>query len=293
MITQHVIRIIDHLVILGERAKIWLTTLIFAQLFLTAFSLPLVVWWGLPISLLTILGNIIFNPCIILFLACSLCLFFCELFSLPSFPFAWCLERLTDAWLWLIAQGTRHALIALPKPHGCLLILMACIPLWIMYVCAHRRQRGITLFVMYLLSVSFLLKFFVIKNSALTVPYGTRSVQLVTQGKRCCIIDTQGILRCGEHNRSWVDFTLRPVLVSKLGRLTCDGIVLLKPTEKQISAAYALAERVKASVIIIPQEAHIKFASRFEHMRYVRLKGVPAQNLQNAGTESLHALFRH
>lgn len=236
----------------------WFIKLLFAQLFLTTFSLPIILWWGLPISALTVVGNIIFNPFIALFLLFSTLLFFCELAYLPSAAIVWALEKLTDAWLWLVAQGSHAALFALPKPPVIILLGIAAISLGIMYYFRHAPKRGILAFALFLLLLTGSLKLMLVpKIYSCEVPYGSsgsRNMILVADEACCCLFDTFGVLRAGNNN-SWVDFTLRPLLVTTLGRTTCDVIIVMRPTPARLRAACEIAQRTHAQLLVVPESA--------------------------------------
>ncbi len=71
------------------------------QTFLTLLSLPILVEWGLAVSLASFLGNCIFAPFISVYLALSFFIFFTELCGLPNFLFILALEKVTYLWVWL------------------------------------------------------------------------------------------------------------------------------------------------------------------------------------------------
>lgn len=250
-----IVQSIDRLKSYGHAVSDWFIKILFAQLFLTTFSLPILLWWGLPLSGLTVIGNIIFNPCIGLFLFFSTLLFFCELVYLPSWPLVFALEKLSDVWLWLVAQGSRHALIALPRPGTFVLLAIAAISLCIMYHFCHRQKQGIVWFLAFLLTLGCCLRWFLVpQTTAVALPYGSRALWVVSEGKRSFLFDAQGVLRPGNQTRSWADFTLRPYLVTTLGRVTCDAIVVMQPTAVRLQAAVELAYKIKATYVVVPAE---------------------------------------
>src|SRR5579862_7575785 len=86
------------------------------QLFLSLVSLPILASWGLPISLMSPIGNVIFSPLLTLFLLLSSIIFFCELFCIPNEFFVWLLELVSQVWRWGLSCTYGSALIACKKP---------------------------------------------------------------------------------------------------------------------------------------------------------------------------------
>ena len=54
----------------------WLTNFALVQLFLTLISLPILIAWGLPISCISPIGNMIYNPLLCIFTVYRTALFF-------------------------------------------------------------------------------------------------------------------------------------------------------------------------------------------------------------------------
>jgi beta-lactamase superfamily II metal-dependent hydrolase len=94
------------------------------QLFITLISLPFLIWWGLPLSLASPLGNLIFAPFLTLFLLLSSIIFFCELFYIPNNLLIILLEHITHFWLAICQMGSRSWLIALKKPSLIIILLI-------------------------------------------------------------------------------------------------------------------------------------------------------------------------
>src|SRR5260370_32295969 len=69
------------------------------QLFISFISLPFLIGWGLPISLLTPVSTLIFGPFLTCFLLISSLIFFLKLFYVPNAALVSCLELITSVWL--------------------------------------------------------------------------------------------------------------------------------------------------------------------------------------------------
>jgi len=116
-------------IIAGE----WLATGIYSQLFLLLVSWPILLWWGLPISLLALVGNIVFSPIITLFLMLCALLFFTELTGLPNGAFIFLLETLSDWWVGLLGWGSPGFLFKYHCPSVWLLLGMVGSALVVIY----------------------------------------------------------------------------------------------------------------------------------------------------------------
>src|SRR5438445_4320197 len=93
------------------------------QLFISFISLPFLIGWGLPISLLTPFSTLIFGPFLTCFLLISSLIFFLELLYLPNALFIWLLELVTSIWLACLNLEQRAWLIGFTKPPIIVLIL--------------------------------------------------------------------------------------------------------------------------------------------------------------------------
>lgn len=85
------------------------------QLFLTACSLPILVGWGLPLSLICPIANLLFSPFLIIFLLCSTIIFFLEILRLPNQLFIFLLEKITYCWELLLNWASIWYLCSLPQ----------------------------------------------------------------------------------------------------------------------------------------------------------------------------------
>ncbi len=104
------------------RLAYYLTHYIQIQLFITLMSLPVLMWWGLPFSLMSFVGNLIFSPIIVAFLTLSSLIFMTELASIPNYYLVWSLEKVTTVMTTLLSYGSKNWLVAFPKLNSVFLI---------------------------------------------------------------------------------------------------------------------------------------------------------------------------
>jgi hypothetical protein len=238
-----------------EKIWIWTQELLAAQFFLSLFSWPILLWWGLPLSWLTLLGNLFFNPFIMVFLLFSVFLFFFELLGLPSGIWVFLLEQLTSLWLWLVAWGSHRALVAFPCPPAWFLALMPLGAVTIAYSWRKFLLKRTVLLGLFLFCMGIFLKLlFVASPGIYSVSAGQRSLRFVYTGDQAFLIDQDAVLRNGGGLISWVDFKLRPFLVKKFGLTSCDALIIMRPTQARLKAAAVVARRLRIPVIMVPAE---------------------------------------
>ncbi len=135
------------------------------------------------------------------------------------------------------------------------MVAVAACALWIMYHFSHNQKSGVFAFSLFLLTLGVGLRYGVVPNKTLLpVPYGSRSVVLVAADSKCFLFDVHGVLRPGNQSSSWSDFTLRSELVTMLGRISCDAIVVMRPTQARLQAACEIAQKIKTTYIVVPAE---------------------------------------
>src|SRR5438552_892464 len=88
----------------------------YLQFFLMLISLPILISWGLPISLTTIFGNFFFTPFLTLFLLLSSLLLFFEIAHIPNYFIAYLLDFITRVWYFLLTFDKKYWLIGFAKP---------------------------------------------------------------------------------------------------------------------------------------------------------------------------------
>lgn len=117
-----------------------LLTFLHTQLFITLISLPLLLSWGLPISIATIVGNLLFAPVLSATLLLGSLIFFGELVSLPTSFLTTILEWITHAWFNILNQGSPSWLYSAPQPSPAALLLILTATLLIIH-CRALKNR--------------------------------------------------------------------------------------------------------------------------------------------------------
>lgn len=95
------------------RLKKYFLGFIKIQLFITLVSFPILAAWGLPISLMTLVGNFTFSPLLTIFLLLSSLIFLTELLFLPNTFLISSLSFVVFLWEKLLFLGSKRWLFGL------------------------------------------------------------------------------------------------------------------------------------------------------------------------------------
>lgn len=221
-----------------------------AQLVVTLFSLPLLITWGLPISFLSPIGNLIFSPVLTLFLFISSLIFFTELLFIPNRFLIWLLEKLTTTWLKIMAIDPTPWMIGFTRPHPLLLALIPVVTIAILLRYKHQPIQ---------ISIAWLFGFFVLTCGYLTIietpyqltatiPCNNHHVTLIKQQEQIVVIDP-GVIGQRASAWSWLEYTLLPELVKKTGATRIDHLIVLQPTERLFDGVAKLCATIHIGTI--------------------------------------------
>lgn len=103
------------------------------QLFLTLCSLPIFIYWGLPVSIISIIGNIIFTPFLMAFLTLSSIIYLTELCCIPNAYLIYILDIITNIWVSITSIIGDACLIVFAKTNIIFIILIPILALLILH----------------------------------------------------------------------------------------------------------------------------------------------------------------
>lgn len=235
----------------GQAAIRWIARFIELQCFLTLVSLPILLWWGLPISLLTFAGNLIFTPVLTAFLFIATLLFLTYLLHLPHGWLIWLLEKITAFWCSCLHYPTPSWLLPLQKPATgwCLLIVIGAVALVHLRKPACLELRAL-LIATYLGIVCGTLLYQQPSHAVLTLPYGNKEI-IVTQKNGDLTLTDPGTLGRKPSPKSWVEYTLLPALISTYGTTTIDVVRSEKSSTRVLEALRYICELTTVKVLYI------------------------------------------
>lgn len=104
----------------------WIGAYISLQLMLMTVAFPVLIAWHLPITPLSLVGNVLFAPLLVSTLACCCLIFFGQFLYLPI---SWCypiLNWLTDSWLHTLAWMPSCSFCYTPQWYSFPLLVLPC-----------------------------------------------------------------------------------------------------------------------------------------------------------------------
>ena len=206
----------------------YLVTACRIQIFATLVSLSILTYWGLPSSVLTVLGNIIFTPILTLFLLISSGIFFLELLNLPNQALITALEWLTSQWLKIIPTRPQQYLIALPKACWWIFVIgIVVIVLCIIVFKLNRLKQTILMGTVCLICILIGRLPVWRRNTPLILNYRHKTVT-ITPHRTGLIIQDTGTLNYASGSANWIQYTLVPAIISEFGTLQVQQLILQK-----------------------------------------------------------------
>lgn len=237
-------------------AVTWIYKFLLVQLFINLIAWPILLGWGLPVTPLSIIGNLIFSPFLTAFLMLSSLAVTFELLSLPSGLFLYLLEQLTAFWLWIAACPTPDCMITCVTPP---LFLTLCAPVGATLIMLYKpfKTPAMKVYAMLALYVVLIALFSLLPQPrACTIPYGSNSVTIQSRNNKLFMVDP-GFNRRASGITTWINYTLLPALGSNFGRQSVDYLVIKKRTPSTQLYAQELRARSIATTVIF-QDAHAK-----------------------------------
>ena len=223
------------------------------QLFLSVILIIILSYWGLPLSLVAPVSNIIFSPVLTVFLLLSSLIFFLELFYIPNGWLMYLLELLTHTWSKIMALADRSWTVSVSKPP----ILFALLTL--VSTCAILQSKHLKSPGRRICSFAILLAVILIYLRHTQIP--TQDIQTITLHKKevttiytegtLAIID-QGAFAQQACTRGWIEFTLLPLLRQTYATDIITHLIMLKPTVKTLQALNELCSLTIVKNAYIP-----------------------------------------
>lgn len=218
--------------ITAQSCLAWLLNFAHVQIFLTLISLPFLVAWGLPLSFMAPIGNIIFLPFLTIFLFIATLIFFFELCAIPNIFLIYMLEKIISIWLYLMSFSSKTWLISFAKPS---LLFLVCIPICALAILFKKKRASSYCTTLALLGTLLFFcaclkyPFFSSEESIVSVPCNKGEIIIVRKDAQISIIDP-GYLGQTISSPTWIEFTLVPLLNQHFGSQTIHHLILLQPS---------------------------------------------------------------
>lgn len=223
------------------------------QLFLSLVSLPFLIGWGIPFSIMSAVGNLVFGPVLTLFLLISSAIFFTELIYVPNDFLITMLDTVTRGWLWTLSWHQRWWLIGFTKPP---LFFLCLIPLCALYILSQYKNsqlKKIGLFFGLLTCIYVGLSLHGRRSTGLfTIPLSNGKNLTLIVHKGITIVIDPGVLGSLQSPVSYIQYTLLPTIIQKTGTCCIDTLCCLQPSGRSFKAIEILCSKINVKTVYIP-----------------------------------------
>lgn len=225
-----------------------------AQLVVTLAAIPILVNWGLSISLLTFLGNFIFSPALTLFLILSSLVFFTQLLHIPNGYLVALLDWFTTGWASFLGWGHRSWLIEFCHPP--ILVLMM-LPIATVIVMHHLRpktngRRILILTGALLVTLTTLWLVPRINRPDITKQPAPEGLTITPERDGGLAITDDGYFSQKKSPSKAIEFELKPYLVKYYGHVTINQLTLVRTGQRSFEAAQTLCTVFDVKKVVLP-----------------------------------------
>jgi len=231
----------------------WLFSFVYLQLCITLTTLPILLYWGIPISLLSIIGNLLFSPFLTAFLFLCTIIFFTQLLAIPNSIFIKLADYIVQVWLYVMSIPSKNALYYLPQPPWFIIMIIAIAS----YIILHQKiiisvwKKNILLLVM-VIGCGFLINY----NAPHVAPISQLecnggAITIICCKNKLCIIDP-GVIGKTLSAPDWIEYTLIPHLTKKFGTTHITDFIALQPGYSTFLALEKLTTIVDVKAVYIP-----------------------------------------
>jgi hypothetical protein len=220
------------------------------QLVITLLSLPILICWGLPISCMFLISNLIFTPLLIIFLWLSTIFACCSLMNIPCSLIIWSIHQITILWMWLLSFSKPTWLLGFSLK----MLIPSCVIVTLVFIVYSQYKLTSKQSITFLSSC--LCTLLIIRTC---IQYPSQQqiadlplIALHAYGKNY-LIDCGAL--CKKQNfYNHLDYTIIPELIKKTSMTTIDTLVLCKPSKRLAKVALQCCKQLNISTIIAPQK---------------------------------------
>jgi hypothetical protein len=225
------------------------------QFFLSLLSLPVLIAWGLPFSIMTIIGNLIFAPFLTIFLLCSSLIFFTELLHIPNAFLIWILEAVSSLWIWCLQWSSKSWMIGFKISTLPLSILIALLAIMILqHTRLGKKDMSGLLYVLLFFSLLLANKLMSSPSQA-TITCNKKTVTIYRTHNKLTLIDN-GALGEKINPTSWIAYTLLNKLTKTFGTFSIKNVFIKRCKLPTLDALATLCDEtiVDGITFTYPQE---------------------------------------
>lgn len=219
------------------------------QLLISIVILPILIAWGLPISTMSIVGNLVFAQFLTIFIFVSALLFTSDLLGIPNYWIAQALELVTNIWHYFLSFGSATWQVGFSfwmLPISALCALAAC---GLYYTKITSQNLRITWLILLCAITPIIHTLFESQSNHTIVLQGKQKMHLIKSNGKIYAFDC-GALGARPSSHSWIEYTLTPTLVKTMGATHLDALVLCKSNSRTHHAAKDLMQHIPTGKLI-------------------------------------------
>jgi hypothetical protein len=226
-------------------AKSWFLKFLQIQLIMSLVSLVILINWGLPISLLSPVGNMVFPPIFTVFLGLASVIFFLEILSIPNGILVYFLEKVTSLWFFLAQNFNNKSLIGFVKPP---ILFTIIVPVLILFILIYKKINSlnksiIALTILFFASCAYLKMAYTPSSFVKNIACNRGHVTFIYDNGKTAIIDP-GYIGQRLSAPSWVQYTLVQEIIKSSGAMTIDHLIVLQPGKITFDAIKQLSRAI-------------------------------------------------
>lgn len=225
--------------------KLWTSFLFFLelQLLISVVMLPILIAWGLSISVMTIVGNLVFAQFLTAFIFVSAVIFICDFFGIPNTYATTSLEWVTNIWDYFLSFGSVHWLVGYPHYLFALSVLAAVAACMLYYKKKYTQHQRILFLTGLYLCIPVAKVTLKKKYSHSVIMQGNQKFYLIEKDGVVYAFDC-GALGARPSSQSWIEYTLASHMIKTFGATHIDMLFLCKSNSRTPPAAQALQEHI-------------------------------------------------
>ena len=226
------------------------------QLLISIVILPILIAWGLPISTMSILGNLVFAQFLTVFIFVSALLFTSDLLGLPNYWIAQTLELVTNVWHYFLSMGSAKWLVGFPfwiLPVSTFFAIAGC---GLYYVKIPSQKDRLVWLMLFCAATPIIHTLCTPKSTHIVVMQGASKMHLIKYDGKIYAFDC-GALGARPSSQSWIEYTLAPTMIKNMGATHIDTLILCKSNSRTNQAAKDLMQHIPTKKLIFIDQQKI------------------------------------
>lgn len=223
----------------------YLIRFFYIQMFITLASLPILINWGLPFSVMSPIANLIFTPFLMAFLLLASLVFFFELLSLPNDWLTYLLEKIVSCWSSILSFHSPSWLVTFTKPSLIFFVLMLGATFFILHSKKIKTMvHAIWFFFLLFCAVIGYLTLQRPTQAVLRLPCNRGEITVFKKKSQTILVDP-GYFGQSASTPSWIEYTLMPTLHQKLGSSQLDHVIAMQANIFTFEALQTLCKLIE------------------------------------------------